>query len=634
MRAHAPRARHGRPGIVCLPAVFAMAAALFILDSCSRKVGNPEEYRYVIGVSQANFTEPWRISMKEEITAEAAHYPDLRVVFTDASDSSNRQIRDVQRLRDSGVDLLIISPTDSKTLTPVIAEVYGHLPVIILDRAMEGYDYTLYIGPDNVRIGKQAGEAVVDMLAGRPGKVLEIQGRFGSPPVKDRSSGFMEAIKQAGNIQIVDTIIADWLRDKAEDKVAEWLAHHPPVDVIFAQNDAMALGASRAVQKLGISGIKFVGIDGLLGPTGGIELVKNGVLDATFTCPTGGKEAVQFALDILRHAEGIPKRILLRSQTVTRTTIANGSFTTGQSPRKGTGKGGGIVLGFVQVGAESIWRRANTESIKNAARQAGIELVFEDGQQRQEIQVKAIRSLIDRKVDIIAFSPIVESGYEQVLREAKAAGIPVILTDRAVDISDESLLLTFMGSDFVEEGRRAAQWLVGYMNTADPVNIVELQGTIGSAPAIDRKIGFEEVLRNHPNYVIIRSESGAFFENVGYDVMRKILTDLRIKGLRVDALWAHNDDMAFGAIEALKEFDYRPGKNVIIVSVDAGRSAFKAMIDGTLNCTVECNPLLGPQLMKAIKDYMDGKELPFRMITSESVFPAENARRELSTRKY
>jgi len=170
-----------------------------------------------------------------------------------------------------------------------------------------------------------------------------------------------------------------------------------------------------------------------------------------------------------------------------------------------------IVLGFSQVGAESEWRTANTESIKSAAKDAGIELKFSDAQQKQENQIKAIRSFIAQKVDVIAFSPVVESGWETVLREAKAAKIPVVLTDRSVNVKDTSLYVSFMGSDFVEEGRKAGRWLVDKMKgTTGQVNIVELQGTVGSAPAIDRKKGFEEIIKADPKFKIIRSQTGDF----------------------------------------------------------------------------------------------------------------------------
>jgi galactofuranose transport system substrate-binding protein len=290
-----------------------------------------------------------------------------------------------------------------------------------------------------------------------------------------------------------------------------------------------------------------------------------------------------------------------------------------------------IVLGFAQVGSESEWRVANTKSIKAAAAKAGIELLFEDGRQQQENEIAAIRDFIRRKVDVIAFSPIVESGWEEVLREAKEAGIPVIISDRSVDLKDESLWLSFMGSDFLEEGRRAARWLIETTKAYDQFNIVELQGTKGSAPAIDRKIGFEEVIKALPNYRVVASEDGDFTMAQGYRVMKGILERVHP---RIDAVFAHNDDMAIGAIKAIEEAGLRPGKDILIVSIDAANGAFKAMLAGKLSCTIECNPLFGPQLMKAVQDYMNGKDLPIRMITSEGVYPASTARRDMTGREY
>jgi ABC-type sugar transport system substrate-binding protein len=610
----------------------ALVPLCLILATCHPSGHDASAFDYLIGVSMANLTEPWRINMRDEIMAEAGTHANLRVVFTDAADSNSRQIQDVHTLLDSGIDLLILSPNDSAALTPVITEAYHRIPVILLDRSVIGFDYTLFIGPDNRLIGKQAGQYVTELLGPQGGKVVEILGRSGSPPVLDRSLGFREAIAPRRNITIVGTIVADWLRDKAEDELTAWLARNGRVDVIFAQNDAMADGAHRAAMKLGITGIRVVGIDGLPGPSGGIALVQDGALAATFTCPTGGKEALVYALDILHHEEGIPKKMILRTSLVTKQAIESGALAAPLRPRLPADHR--IVLGFAQTGAESNWRVANTESIKTAARQAGIDLVFVDSGGLPETQIAAVRSFIARKVDAIAFSPIVESGWEPVLREAKAAGIPVFLSDRNVDVKDESLWATFMGSDFVEEGRRAARWLVDDMKTDRPVNIVELLGTIGSAPEIDRTQGFKEILKDHPNYHIIVSQTGDFERGTGKEVMQQILVHLRASGEKMDVLFAHNDDMAIGAIVTMEAWGIKPGRDVTIVSVDGIRDAFTAMIAGKLNCSVECSPLLGPQLMKAVKDYLSGKDLPVKIITSEGVFPAQVARAELPSRKY
>ena len=293
---------------------------------------------------------------------------------------------------------------------------------------------------------------------------------------------------------------------------------------------------------------------------------------------------------------------------------------------------GKIVLGFSQVGAESEWRTANTESVKSAAKDAGIDLKFSDAQQKQENQIKAIRAYIAQKVDVIAFSPVVESGWGTVLQEAKAAKIPVILSDRAVNEKDDTLWVTFMGSDFVEEGRRAGRWLVDKTkgNNA-PVNIVELQGTVGSAPAIDRKKGFEEIISADPKFKIIRSQTGDFTRAKGKEVMEAFL---KAEGKKINVLYAHNDDMAIGAIQAIEEAGLKPAKDILIISVDGVKGAFEAMMAGKLNVSVECSPLLGPQLMQAVKDLKAGKTLPKRIVTQEGVFPMEVAAKEFPSRKY
>jgi ABC-type sugar transport system substrate-binding protein len=303
----------------------------------------------------------------------------------------------------------------------------------------------------------------------------------------------------------------------------------------------------------------------------------------------------------------------------------------------GAGAGKPIVLGFSQIGAESEWRTANTTSIQSAAQEAGITLRFSDAQQKQENQIKALRSFIAQRVDVIAFSPVVETGWETVLREAKAAKIPVILTDRAVDVGDDSLYLSLMGSDFVEEGRKAGRWLLenyskdGGKDATGDVNIVELQGTVGSAPANDRKKGFAEVIATDPRYKIIRSQTGDFTRAKGKEVMEAFL---KAEGRKINVLFAHNDDMAIGAIQAIEEAGLAPGKDITIISIDGVKGAFEAMIAGKLNVTVECSPLLGPQLMAAVKDVVAGKPIPKRIITEESVFPMEVAAQELPQRKY
>ncbi|CBA15458.1 ABC transporter substrate-binding protein [Xanthomonas albilineans] len=302
---------------------------------------------------------------------------------------------------------------------------------------------------------------------------------------------------------------------------------------------------------------------------------------------------------------------------------------------KDAGKASGqITVGFSQVGAESEWRTANTASIKQAIADAGMKLKFSDAQQKQENQIKALRSFIAQRVDVIAFSPVVESGWETVLREAKAANIPVVLTDRAVKVSDQSLYVTLIGSDFVEEGRKAGRWLLQQSPLKDgdqPVRIVELQGTVGSAPAIDRMRGFKEVIAGNPRFQVVRSQSGDFTRAKGKEVMEAFL---KAEGRHIDVVYAHNDDMAIGAIQAIEEAGLKPGKDILVISIDGVKGAFEAMQAGKLNVTVECNPLLGPQLVQAIREIKAGKSLPKRIVVQEAVYTQAQAAAELPKRKY
>lgn len=609
-----------------------MLIIMTVLTGCQRQsspVSSDDQVKFVIGVSQANLIEPWRVIMNEEIKEEALKYKDIRIIFTDAVQNSKKQIGDVEELLQQGIDLLIISPNDSSELTPIVAQAYKKIPVIVLDRAVEGYDYTLYIGPDNKSIGKEAGKYIADLLGTSGGNVVEIQGPTGLPSLRERSAGFREVIGKCSNISIIDTVIADWQRDKAEDEMEKMLNRYPKIDVVFAHSDYMALGAYKAAKRKGINTIKFVGIDGFSGTNGGLQLVEQGILQGTFTCLTGGREAIQYALDILNHEKGIPKKIISRSNKITLYNILEYTKTA-HDPKKDN-RNRKIVLGFSQLGAESDWRKANSQSIKAAARDAEIDLIFLEGDQRQETQIRAIRSFITQGVDVIAFSPVVESGWNEVLEEAKAAGIPVILSDRGIKGDDNSLYYTFIGSDFIEEGRRAARWLVERRQIRQRINIVELEGTADSAPAIDRKKGFAEIIANYPEFNMIHSVAGDFTEAGGREMMKSALA---VYGKDIHVVYAHNDDMALGAIEAIEEYGLRPGKDILLVSVDATEAAFKAMLAGKLNCTVECTPLLGPQLMQAVKSLMAGRQLPMRIITSESVFPAETARQDHLNRRY
>jgi len=323
------------------------------------------------------------------------------------------------------------------------------------------------------------------------------------------------------------------------------------------------------------------------------------------------------------------KKILTAAvATVIATTLA--ACGSGPAP-SGGGAGDQITMGFSQVGAESGWRTANTKSIQDAAAAADIDLKFSDANGKQENQISAIRSFIQQRVDVIAFSPVVRTGWDAVLLEAKNASIPVILTDRAVDTQEPDVYKTFIGADFVEEGRRAGEWVVSqYASAPGPVNIAVLEGTTGADPALDRNKGFGEAIAANPNLKVIASQTGDFTRSGGKQVMEAFLK----ANPKIDVVFAQNDDMGLGAVEAIEAAGRKPGQDIKIVAVDATHDGMQALADGKFNYLVECNPLLGPQLMDLAKKVVAGEQVPSRVVVPDETFDQQQAKAVLPDRKY
>jgi len=286
-----------------------------------------------------------------------------------------------------------------------------------------------------------------------------------------------------------------------------------------------------------------------------------------------------------------------------------------------------MTLCYPQLGAESDWRTANTASFKETAEELGFKLVFSDAQQKQENQISAIRACIQQKVDVIALPPVVEDGFEQVLTEAKNAGIPVIIVDRSVS-ADSSLYDSHIGSDMVLEGERAAEEFNKLM--PDGGAVLELSGTTGSGAAVGRAKGFRNKLND--NIEILDSQTGNFTRAEAKPVMEAFLNKYEA-GTDFQGIFIHNDDMGIGAIESLKAAGVQPG-DLVIVSVDGTRGGFQAMVDGWFQADVECNPLLGPQVAEMALKLMNGQSVDREVLTNETVYYPDNAEELLPTRKY
>ncbi len=322
------------------------------------------------------------------------------------------------------------------------------------------------------------------------------------------------------------------------------------------------------------------------------------------------------------------KRNLFLLAVIALVLITSVAFAGGQQEGGAAATDGPKVIGFSQCDSQQAWRWAETESVQNEAKVRGYELKYNDAQAVQANQIAAVRSFIAQGVDGIVLAPQVMTGFGPVLQEAKDAGIPVVLVDRLV-AENEDLYFTFIGSDFVWEGERMGEIVAE--ETGGKARIAELQGTPGADPTIDRKKGFENIINTYPDMNIILSQTGDFNRTKGKEVMEAFL---KAEGENIDVVYCHNDDMAIGAIQAIKEYGKVPGKDILVYSIDGIKDAFQAMVDGDLNAVVECTPLLGPQAYDALEAAWRGETLPKWVMSEDGIFLQKDAASVIASRKY
>lgn len=303
---------------------------------------------------------------------------------------------------------------------------------------------------------------------------------------------------------------------------------------------------------------------------------------------------------------------------------ADGTQSGGSASNANAGSDGNITIGFSQVGAESDWRTANSTSMKETfSEENGYTLIFDDAQQKQENQLTAIRNFIQQEVDYIVLAPVTETGWDTVLQEAKDAGIPVIIVDRMVDVSDDSLYTAWVGSNFELEGKKACAWLDAYLQAAgrgdDKINIVDIQGTIGASAQIGRTAGLEDAVKGHDNWTLLASESGEFTQAKGQEVMESMLKQY---GDDIDVVYCENDNEAFGAIDAIEAAGYKvgPDGDILVMSFDSTNAGLTDVENGKIICNTECNPLHGPRVQEIIDKLEAGETPDKQQYVDEEIF--------------
>ena len=292
-----------------------------------------------------------------------------------------------------------------------------------------------------------------------------------------------------------------------------------------------------------------------------------------------------------------------------------------------------LILGFSQIGSESAWRIGNTKDIEDQAQNYGVNLMFENANQKQENQIAAIRRFIAYKVDVIAFSPIVEEGWDNVLTEAKDAGIPVILVDRDISTQKEGLTTCLIGADFYNEGVMAGEYLIRKADSLglEHVNIVEITGTENSTPMRQRQAGFADAIANDSRMTILESIDGDFLKSRGAECMRYLLDTY---GDSIDVIYSHNDEMTLGALPEIEKAGFAPGKDIIIISIDGGQEAIDVLKEGRINCVVECTPKLGKEVMETAIKLKAGEEVNEVIHPVEQVFSDEQDTSKIPDRGY
>ncbi|MBP5494726.1 MAG: ABC transporter substrate-binding protein [Lachnospiraceae bacterium] len=292
-----------------------------------------------------------------------------------------------------------------------------------------------------------------------------------------------------------------------------------------------------------------------------------------------------------------------------------------------------LILGFSQIGSESAWRIGNTKDIEDQAQNYGVNLMFENANQKQENQIAAIRRFIAYKVDVIAFSPIVEEGWDNVLTEAKDAGIPVILVDRDISTQKEGLTTCLIGADFYNEGVMAGEYLIRKADSLglEHVNIVEITGTENSTPMRQRQAGFADAIANDSRMTVLESIDGDFLKSRGAECMRYLLDTY---GDSIDVIYSHNDEMTLGALPEIEKAGFAPGKDIIIISIDGGQEAIDVLKEGRINCVVECTPKLGKEVMETAIKLKAGEEVNEVIHPVEQVFSDEQDTSKIPDRGY
>jgi len=589
----------------------------------NREEGNA--VHFLIGIAHADLSESWQLSLNEEIEEKIKEYKDVQIIVTNANGSTYKQMKDIETLMSYGIDLLIINPNDLTIMRREVKSANEKIPVIVLNTKLVGNDYTMFIGPDYNSIGMKAGMRSKLLLQDESGIVLKIKSDFSIPTADSLYQGFDDSVEDINNTILNINYADDWRTEDLETLIGDYNVLND-VDLILTHNNELALATYEKIleasNEMG-NAIDFIG----LGPSNtrntGIDNVKEGKLNTTYTWQLGGKEAIEYGIEILKGENNIPQNLILRNYEITRDNVNEYLNRQKNVPTESDKK---IKIGYIQSSMTNQWQSEETQSILEEALKKDIPIILngltpnKTASENHDEQIMLFNKLIDEEIEIIILSPILKDGWEKALKRAKESNIPVIILDNPLHVSDD-VWSTYIGYNSEDEGNMAAKWIIDNLYTADAdIKISELMIDDSSYSTEKRSEIFNLMIAGYSRIGIEKFEIKDDSKDVK-ELIEKIVED---HGEETKILFAHDESIVLEALEVLKKYDKKHSGEIVIIGIGGPEKLQNALAEGEITCIIERDPKLGPLLFRYVNNIIEQKELPEYVINGNRYLTSTN----------
>ena len=588
-----------------------------MLIADNTKESEYQEVEYLIGMSHPNLTDEWQIVIHEELDEYAKSYEQIKMIFTNAGSSSYKQINDINKLLEYGIDLLIITVNDANVLGPIIDEVEKEIPVIILDKDIGFNDYTLFIGPDYNSVGQMGAERLKALATENKLDIVTLNGPIEDPMVTEISKGLSDLVNREFNMNITENIYCGWLRTDAEKEFELFIQSNQEFDVVFAQSNSLAIGAGNVMKEYGIN-VPIITVSKFMEDKY-LTYLDIGELDTIIYTPVGGKEAIDYALEILesnRTNLHIPKRIVMKSFPVTK---ENKSIYTESRQVRET-----LEVGYIQT---HLYREENL----NMAIENGIQApnssyenigfryydINEDQSaiEKDQLQKFYFMELLNQEVDIIFFQPEKSSGWEELTQLAKEKNIYAVCLGNPLDYEDSNII--YIGPDYIDQGIRLSNYLINNVyNIHYDIGILEVTGDLNTRLTVEKSSSFRQQISGYSRINIIDSIEG-YQGNYQQDELPAHTLELKEKMKEsfikysndINVVYLHHDYYINSLKEVIKELDL--DQDIVVISNNDSGTANK---DSALDYQVYPESLYKDQIIMLLDYFMGRTQIPIEKI--------------------